>query len=104
MEEKKIGYVSDYFRRISAAAVEIKAVWFQQVTRSDLKDILKSKVGSMQIEHESVKESNQGDSIGVKVSEKVRKGDKVYRIIGGLSIIPIEDGFPHFPFPEFSRI
>jgi hypothetical protein len=35
----------------------------------------------MQIEHESVTEAKQGDSIGLKVSEKVRKGDKVYKII-----------------------
>ncbi len=38
-------------------------------------------VSSMQIEHESVTEVKQGDSIGLKISEKVRKGDKVYKII-----------------------
>lgn len=41
----------------------------------------KSKVDSMEKEHESVTEAKQGDSIGVKVSEKVRKGDKVYKVI-----------------------
>jgi len=33
----------------------------------------------MQIEHKSVTEAKKGDSVGVKVSEKVRRGDKVYK-------------------------
>jgi len=35
----------------------------------------------MQIEHKSVTEAKKGDSVGVKVSEKVRRGDKVYKIV-----------------------
>jgi translation elongation factor EF-1alpha len=85
MEENEIGYVSDYFRKISVAAVEITSgtvsvgdtIRFKGHT-TDFKSI----VDSMQIEHESVTEAKQGDSIGVKVSEKVRKGDKVYKIVG----------------------
>jgi phage repressor protein C with HTH and peptisase S24 domain len=34
----------------------------------------------MQIEHKSVTEAKKGDSVGVKVSEKLRRGDKVYKI------------------------
>ena len=40
-----------------------------------------STVHSMQIEHKSVTEAKKGDSVGVKVSEKVREGDKVYKIV-----------------------
>ncbi|HEX9665472.1 MAG TPA: EF-Tu/IF-2/RF-3 family GTPase [Thermodesulfobacteriota bacterium] len=84
MEEKLIGYVSDYFRNISVAAVEITSgivsvgdtIHFKGHTTD-----FKLQVNSMQIEHESVTEAKQGDSIGLKVSEKVRKGDKVYKII-----------------------
>jgi len=84
MEEKEIGYVSDYFRNISVAAVEITSgivsvgdtIHFKGHTTD-----FKSQVNSMQIEHGFVTEAKQGDSIGVKVSEKVRKGDKVYKII-----------------------
>jgi len=39
------------------------------------------RVGSMQIEHESVTEAKKSDGIGLKVSQKVRKGDKVYKVI-----------------------
>jgi putative protease len=40
-----------------------------------------STVHSMQIEHKSVSDAKKGDSVGVKVSEKVRDGDKVYKIV-----------------------
>ena len=43
-----------------------------------------STVHSMQIEHKSVTEAKKGDSVGVKVSEKVREGDKVYKIVADL--------------------
>ena len=39
-----------------------------------------STVHSMQIEHKSVKEAKKGDGVGIKVPEKVREGDKVYKI------------------------
>jgi putative protease len=40
---------------------------------------LEIKVDSMQIDHESVTEVKQGDSIGLKVPERVRRKDKVYK-------------------------
>ncbi len=84
MEEKEIGYVSNYFKKLSVASVEITSggvsvgdtLHFKGHT-TDFELV----VSSMQIEHESVTEVKQGDSIGLKVSEKVRKGDKVYKII-----------------------
>jgi hypothetical protein len=35
----------------------------------------------MQIEHKSVTGAKKGDSVGIKVPEKVRERDKVYKII-----------------------
>jgi putative protease len=84
MEEKKIGFVSNYFSKISVAAVEITEGtvsvgdtlhFFGHTTN------FKSTVHSMQIEHKSVTEAKKGDSVGIKVSEKVREGDKVYKIV-----------------------
>ena len=82
MEEQKIGFVSSYFRKISVAAVEITD---GTVSVGDALHFLghttdfESTVHSMQIEHKSVTEAKKGDSIGIKVPEKVRKGDKVYK-------------------------
>jgi len=84
MEEKEIGFVSNYFSNISVVAVEITdgtvsvgdTLHFSGNTTD-----YESTVESMQIEHESVTEAKQGDSVGLKVSERVRKGDKVYKIV-----------------------
>lgn len=83
MEEKEIGYVSNYFSKISVAAVEITdgtlsvgdTLHFKGHTTD-----FQTKIESMQIEHQSVSQAQKGDSIGLKVSEKVRKEDKVYKV------------------------
>ncbi|MFQ6673263.1 MAG: EF-Tu/IF-2/RF-3 family GTPase [Fidelibacterota bacterium] len=84
MKEEEVGFVSNYFGKISVAIVEI--------TRGVLKtgDMVHVKghttdfqqvVGSMQIEHEPVSEAKKGDSVGLKVEEKGRKKDKVYKVV-----------------------
>jgi hypothetical protein len=35
----------------------------------------------MQIEHAAVKEAKAGDSIGIKVDQKVHENDAVYKVI-----------------------
>jgi putative protease len=84
MEEKKVGFVSNYYSKISVAAIEITEGtvsvgdtlhFFGHTTNFE------STVHSMQIEHKSVTDAKKGDSVGVKVSEKVREGDKVYIIV-----------------------
>ena len=38
-------------------------------------------VGSMQVHNVPVNEAKPGDPVGVKVPDRVRKGDVVYRIV-----------------------
>jgi putative protease len=84
MEEKNIGFVSNYFKKISVAAIEITN---GTVSLGDTLHFLGNTtdfiftIDSMQIEHVSVTEAKKGDSIGVKISEMVRKGDKVYKTV-----------------------
>lgn len=84
MGEEIIGFVSNYFSKISVAAVEITD---GTVSVGDTLHFLghttdcESRVNSMQIEHKSVTEVKKGDSVGIKVSEKVRENDKVYKIV-----------------------
>lgn len=40
-----------------------------------------SKVHSMQIEHRYVTSAKKGDSVGIKVPEKAREKDGVYKIV-----------------------
>ncbi len=84
MNEQEIGYVSNYYKNISVAAIEITN---GSVSVGDTLHFLGNTtdfeltVASMQIEHESVTEAKKGDSVGLKVSEKVRKGDKAFKVI-----------------------
>ena len=84
MKEDHIGVVSNYFSKISVAAIEMtdgtlsvgdKIHFLGHTTEYE------TTVHSMQIEHKSVTKVKKGDSVGVKVPEKVREGDKVYKIV-----------------------
>lgn len=84
MKEEKIGLVANYFGKISVAAIDITdgtlsvgdTLHFVGHTTD-----FESTVQSMQIEHNSVTEAKKSDSVGLKVSERVRQGDIVYKII-----------------------
>ena len=41
----------------------------------------KQKVESMQIEHQNVQEAKAGESIGLKVVDRARESDVVYKIV-----------------------
>ena len=84
MKEEKIGFISNYFSKISVAAIEMTE---GTVSVGDTLHFLghttdfESTVHSMQIEHKFVTEAKKGDGVGVKVPEKVREGDRVYKIV-----------------------
>ena len=83
MKEQEIGYVSKYFVQISVAAIEITA-WKLSVgdtihIKGHTTD-LKEEVKSIQIEHDAVESAKKGDSIGVQVSDKTRRKDKVFKL------------------------
>jgi len=81
-EEEEIGRVRDYFARIGVAGIDLSG----RLKVGDTIHIkghttdLQQAVDSMQIEHESVREAGPGDSVGIKVQERCRSGDQVYRV------------------------
>ena len=83
MSEEIIGKVSDFFARPVVAAIELTST----VKLGDKIHIkghttdLELNVDSMQIDNVPVEEAKAGDSIGVKVPERVRNGDTVYKIV-----------------------
>ena len=82
MPEEIIGTVSDFFARPVVAAIELTAaleVGDKIHIKGHTTD-LELIVDSMQINNVDVKEAKAGDSIGVKVGERVRKRDKVYKV------------------------
>ena len=82
MPEEIIGTVSDFFARPVVAAIELKAaleVGDKIHIKGHTTDI-KLVVDSMQISNVDVKEAKAGDSVGVKVGERVRKRDTVHKV------------------------
>ena len=82
MSEEIIGEVSDFFAHPVVAGIELTAglrVGDKIHIKGHTTD-LEMTVESMEINNEPVEEAQPGDSIGVKVSERVRSGDLVYKI------------------------
>lgn len=81
MANKEIGKITHFFDKISVAVIKLSA----PVKVGDEIDVrgattsFSQKIDSMQIEHNSIKAAKKGDAIGLKVKEKVRAGDKVYK-------------------------
>ena len=82
MSEKIIGTVSDFFAHPVVAGIELTAALKagDKIRIKGHTTDLKMSVDSMQIDNAQVTEAKAGDSIGVKVSDRVRGGDKVYKI------------------------
>ncbi len=83
MADEQVGVIVKFFAKPSVAALE--------VTNGTIKkgDLLKYKghttdfteeIASMEIDNQSVDEVKPGDLVGVKVKERVREGDKVYKV------------------------
>jgi putative protease len=82
MAEEQIGTVSDFFARPVVAAIDLTGslkIGDRIRIKGHSTDI-ELVVDSMQIDNAAVQEAKSGDSVGVKVSEKVRKHDTVYKV------------------------
>lgn len=83
-EERSVGTVIEYFARPEVAAI--------QITEGEIKmgDTLRfkgattnfeQKVESMQIDRIAVQSAKAGQSVGIKVKERVRQHDKVFVVV-----------------------
>ena len=84
MAEEEVGVVVKFFSKPSVAAIN--------VTKGTIKkgDTLMYKghttdftevVSSIEIDNQAVDEANVGDMIGIKVKERVRENDIVYKVV-----------------------
>ena len=83
MVEEKIGIVEHFFTNVSVAAIKI--------TEGELKigdtihivgahTDLTQKIDSMEIDRNPVEVVTAGDSVGIKVKDRVREHDVVYKV------------------------
>lgn len=84
MSEEQVGIVIKFFAKPSVAAIE--------VTSGTIKkgDLLRYKghttdftepAGSMEVDNKAIEEAKVGDLVGLKVKERVRENDKVYKVV-----------------------
>ena len=82
MPEQIIGTVSDFFAKPVVAGIELTAA-LKAGDKIHIKGHttdLKMDVESIQINNAQVSAAKAGESIGMKVSERVRSGDTVYKV------------------------
>ena len=82
MPEKVIGKVSDFFARPVVAGIELtgKLKVGDKIHIQGHTTDMEFTVKSMQIDNVNVNEAKAGDSVGIKVSDRVRRGDTVCRV------------------------
>jgi len=81
-EKKLVGKVTHYYTKIGVAVVELSGDLNvgDKISVEGATTNIQQVVSSMQIEHQNLNSAKAGQSIGLKVQQKVREGDLVYKI------------------------
>ena len=82
-EGKLIGKITHYFGNIGVAVIKLSGVLKVgdsiRIIGGEDTDFTQT-VESIEIEHQKVEVAKAGDSVGLKVGQKVREGYKVYKL------------------------
>ena len=80
--EEKIGKVTHYFSKLGVAAIEVEHGTLHKGDHIHIlghTTDLEMTVESMETEHQQIVEAQEGQSVGIRVSEHVREHDDVYK-------------------------
>ncbi|MFO7967457.1 MAG: translation elongation factor-like protein [Archaeoglobaceae archaeon] len=80
MEE--VGRISHYFNKIGVAAIVLNNslnVGDKVRIKGNKTDLVQN-IDSMEIDKKKIERAMPGDTVGIKVADKVRRKDKVYRL------------------------
>jgi translation elongation factor EF-1alpha len=80
-ELAEVGKITHFFSKINVAVIELKAplkVGDMIIVKGPTTDF-QQVVDSMQIEHENVQTALAGQSIGLRVAQRVRETDAVFK-------------------------
>jgi len=82
MPEEEVGKVSDFFARPVVAGIDLtgKVKVGDKIHIKGHTTDMELIVDSMQINNVNVEQAKAGDLIGIKVSDRVRRGDTVYKV------------------------
>jgi len=84
MEKMKVGRVFKYFAKPMVAAIQIEEGTLKvgdEIAIQGATTDLTLTVESMEIDGNPIQEANTGQSVGIKVAERVRPNDFVYKVI-----------------------
>ncbi len=84
MKEVEVGRVADYFAKIGVVAIEVTANSIKVGDKLHFKGHttdFTEEIKSMQVEHEQVEEAGVGDNVGIKVGDRVRSHDTVFKVV-----------------------
>jgi len=79
---EKVGEITHYFTRIGVAVVDVSGPLKvgDRIAIKGMTTNYEMTLDSMQVEGKNIEEANEGDDIGMKVDDRVRKGDIVYKL------------------------
>ena len=82
MEKKPIGKIAHYFTKISVAVIDLsdELKVGDRISIEGATSNFEQAINSMQIEHKNVQSATAGQSVGMKVDQRVRQGDLVFKI------------------------
>jgi translation initiation factor IF-2 len=80
-KDQRIGVVTHFYNKIQVAVVRLtdRLALGDRVRFRGMNTDFEQEVRSMEIEHASVSEASAGMEVAMKVEERVRKGDGLYR-------------------------
>lgn len=85
MEEQKklVGKIIHYYGKIGVAVIDLTDTLSvgDEISIEGKTTNVRQRVDSMQIEHENIPKADSGQSIGLKVSDRVKENDNVYKIV-----------------------
>jgi len=83
MQKQEIGKVTHFFGKINVATITLSAELKvgDRISIEGAHTNFEQTVDSIQIEKASLTEATAGQQIGIKVKERVREHDTVYKII-----------------------
>lgn len=84
MDEIEVGKVTDYFAHIGVVAIDVTAEGIKVGDTLHFKGHttdFTQKITSMQVDHKSVEEAPVGSDVGIKVKDRVRTHDHVYKVV-----------------------
>ncbi len=82
-EKKLVGKVAHYYTKIEVAVIDLTDTLAvgDEISIEGASTNFRQTIESMQIMHKNIQTAKAGDSIGLKVKDRVREGDSVYKIV-----------------------